>query len=285
MTEKIVIIIGATSGLGFETAKKVAKNSQDFHLIIPCHNLKKSIDILQMNLNSLKTVKQFVEEYKKKINKPIYTLICNAGINRFSSKEKEITPNGFDIIFSSNHLDHFLLTKLLLPLMDKNEKILSMSSDIHNPPIREGEKEFEWIGTDALAHPNNTFAVDSSRYAYFKLYNLYFIYELARKLKNEKSEIKVYAFNPDLMKTHLIEGQNNDFYEYVIINWPERYGDLNDSSSTLAELTYSDNIILSSGHFYDRSIRPCFTSPLSYKKENSKELWDKSKEYVKAFLN
>jgi len=41
MTEKIVIIIGATSGLGFETAKKVAKNSQDFHLIIPCHNLKK----------------------------------------------------------------------------------------------------------------------------------------------------------------------------------------------------------------------------------------------------
>ena len=41
MTEKIIIITGATSGLGLETAKKIAKNSKQFHLVIPCRDLKK----------------------------------------------------------------------------------------------------------------------------------------------------------------------------------------------------------------------------------------------------
>ena len=72
------------------------------------------------------------------------------------------------------------------------------------------------------------------------------------------------------MKTHLVEGQNEKFYDFVRINMPERYGDLDMSSSALAELVYSDNIVLSSGHFYDRSIRPCFTSALSYNEENAK---------------
>ena len=68
------------------------------------------------------------------------------------------------------------------------------------------------------------------------------------------------------MKTHFTEGQNK-FYDFVRINMPERYGDLDMSSSALAELVYSEDIVLSSGHFYDRSIRPCFTSALSYNEE------------------
>ena len=115
-----------------------------------------------------------------------------------------------------------------------------------------------------------------------KLLNLYHVYELTRKLKKEKSEILVNAFNPGLMKTHLTEGQNK-FYDFVRINMPERYGDLDMSSSALAELVYSEDIVLSSGHFYDRSIRPCFTSELSYNEENAKELWDKSEEYIKSY--
>ena len=67
------------------------------------------------------------------------------------------------------------------------------------------------------------------------------------------------------------------------INWLERYGDLDSSSSALAELIYSEDIILSSGHFYDRSSRPCFTSELSYNVKNAKELWEKSEEYIKSY--
>ena len=208
-------------------------------------------------------------ENVKKLNKSIYALVCNAGISRFGPSKKEFTKDGFDIIFQSNHLGHFLLTKLLLPLMDKKGKIFCVSSDMHNPPLfKEGEK-FEWKGVEALAHPDDTFAGNPQRYAFSKLLNLYHVYELTRKLKKEKSEILVNAFNPGLMKTHLTEGQNK-FYDFVRINMPERYGDLDMSSSALAELVYSEDIVLSSGHFYDRSIRPCFTSALSYNEENAK---------------
>ena len=64
-------------------------------------------------------------------------------------------------------------------------------------------------------------------------------------ITKEKSEILVNAFNPGLMKTHLVEGQNAKFYDFVRINMPERYGDLDMSSSALAELVYSEDIVLS----------------------------------------
>ena len=296
MTEKLVIITGATSGLGLESAKKIAKNSKQFHLIITCRDLKKGeaikkliidysgnskIDIFQMDLSSLKSIRPFVENVKK-LNKPIYALVCNAGISGFASKKKEITSEGFDIIFVTNHLGHFLLTKLLLPLMEAKGKILCTSSDMHNPPLKEGEK-YEWLGVEPLAHPNDEFAINPVRYSYSKLCNLYFVYELSRKLKAEKKDIFANAFNPGLMKTHLIKGQNEKMYDFVKINWPERYGDLDSSSTALAELVYSDDIILSSGHFYDRSTRPCFTSELSYNEKNAKELWDKSEQYIKNY--
>ncbi|KAG4100339.1 glucose/ribitol dehydrogenase family protein [Neocallimastix lanati (nom. inval.)] len=297
MPEKVVLITGATSGLGLETAKKVAKQSQDFHIIIPCRNIKKgeavkqqiieysgnsNIDLLYMDLSDISSIKPFVEEFKK-LNKSIYALVCNAGISRFGKNEKEITAEGFDIIFVSNHLGHFLLTKLLLPFMEKKGKIFYTSSDMHNPPPSEEGPKFEWIGVDALAHPDDKLAVSPQRYAYSKLFNLYYVYELTRRLKAEKSEILVNAFNPGLMRTHLVEGGNDQFYEFIRINVPERYGDLDKSSSAYAELIYSNDIVLSSGHFYDRSVRPCFTSPLSYNEENAKELWEKSEEYLKSY--
>jgi NAD(P)-dependent dehydrogenase (short-subunit alcohol dehydrogenase family) len=240
-----------------------------------------NIDLFEIDLSSLKSIRPFVEKVKN-LNKPIYALVCNAGISRFTAKEKEITSEGFDIIFVSNHLGHFFLTKLLLPLMEKKGKILYTSSDMHNPPLKDGEK-YEWPGVDALAHPKDDFALSPVRYAYSKLCNLYYVYELTRKLKEEKKEILVNAFNPGLMKTHLVKGQNENFYDFVKINWPERYGDLDSSSSALAELIYSEDIILSSGHFYDRSTRPCFTSELSYNVKNAKELWEKSEEYIKSY--
>ena len=87
------------------------------------------------------------------------------------------------------------------------------------------------------------------------------------------------------MKTNLSKGRRDDsFFEFIRANYPERYGSLETSSAALAELVYSENIILTSGHFYDRSTRPCFSSELSYNQKNAKELWDKSLDYVKAYL-
>ncbi len=290
---KTVIITGATSGLGFQTAKKIAKHSKDFHLVLPCRNSDKgedvkselinetgnqNIDMATIDTSSLRSVRAFVEEYKTRFNTPIYALLCNAGISGFGRDKKELSEDGFDILFATNHLGHFLLTNLLLPLMSPNGKILATASDMHSPMLKEGET-FEWLGTEAIAHPDDQMAVNPLRYSYSKLCNIYFIYELARRLKEQKSTVTANAFNPGLMKTHLVKGTNEEFYEFIRKQVPERYGDLENSSSALAELVYNDDIIFSSKHFYDRSTRPCFTSELSYNEENAKELWDMSAKY------
>lgn len=293
---KTVIITGANSGLGFETAKKIAGYSNDFEIILACRNIQKgenarmkiieetenpNILFMQLDTSSLESVKKFVENYKTNHNKPVYALLCNAGISGVGQDKKQMTEEGFDIIFATNHLGHFLLTNLLLPFMDKDGKILVTSSDMHKP-ILKADETFEWLGTEAIAHPNDEMAINPIRYSYSKLCNLYFVYELAGRLKEQDSKIKVNAFNPGLMKTNFVSSSTNEkMFEYVRINMPERYGDLENSSSALAELTYSDDIILSSGHFYDRSTRPCFTSALSYNEENAKELWQRSEEYTK----
>lgn len=292
--EKIVIITGATSGLGLETAKKIAGHSEEFHLVLPCRNKEKgeavrqqlvdesgnkNIDMESLDTSSLKSVREFADTYKEKYGKKIYALLCNAGISGMGHDKPELTPEGFDIVFATNHLGHFLLTNLLLPFMAEGGKIIATSSDMHNPMLQEGET-FEWLGTEAIAHPGDKIAVSPLRYSYSKLCNLYFIYELARKLKEKNSTVTANAFNPGLMRTHLVKGGANEkLFEYIRKNVPERYGDLGNSSSALAELAYSDDIIFTSGHFYDRSTRPCFTSELSYNKENAAELWKKSAEY------
>jgi NAD(P)-dependent dehydrogenase (short-subunit alcohol dehydrogenase family) len=52
-----------------------------------------------------------------------------------SNDNKPATDDGFDITFGVNHLGHFLLTNLLLPLMDDNGRIVFVASDMHNPPF------------------------------------------------------------------------------------------------------------------------------------------------------
>ena len=291
--KKTVIITGATSGLGLKTAQKIAQHSKNFHLILPCRTSEKvdeirtqliqktgnpNIDMATVDVSSLQSVRAFVKEYKQRFNQPIDALLCNAGISGFGRTQKELTDEGFDIVFATNYLGHFLLTNLLLPLMAENGKIIATASDMHNPILKEGET-FEWLGTEALAHPDDKMAVNPLRYSYSKLCDIYFVYELGRRLKEQNSTITANAFNPGLMKTHLVKGTNEDFYEFIRKNMPERYGDVDHSSSALAELVYNEDIIYTSGHFYDRSIRPSFTSELSYNKENAKELWEKSAEY------
>jgi len=292
---KIVIITGSNHGLGFETAKKIAAKNNDYHVILACRNLQRAeaaktkliqetknpnITVMVLDTSSLVSVRQFVENYKNNYSdKKIYALLCNAGMAGKLNTEKQFTEDGFDVIFATNHLGHFLLSNLLLPYMEKDGKIIVVSSDMHNPPLKEGET-FEWLGVEAIAHPNDEMAVSRVRYAYSKLCNVYFVYEMDRILKAQNSTVTINAFNPGLMKTHYTP-KDEQFFEFVRLHMPERYGDLDKSSTAFAELVTSTEVPRNSGKFYDRSINFIKTSPLSYVEKNSKELWDKSVEYTK----
>lgn len=283
---KNVIITGANSGLGFESAKKIAKASEDFRLILACRSLEKAgqareriveesgnpnVVCMELNTASLASVKKFASAYEQGDYGSVYALLCNAGI---SGKHTGLTEDGFDIIFETNHLGHFLLTKLLLPHMEPDGRIFVTSSDMHDAP----GKTMKWPGTEKLAHPDSSLAADTIRYSYSKLCNLYFAYELGRRLE-KNSGICVNAFNPGLMQTNFMP-LNKVSIEVVKRTMPKRFGDLGKSSDALAELVVSKELVRESGLYYDRSTRPCPSSELSYHTGNAEELWRESERYV-----
>ena len=281
-----VIITGGNSCLGLETAKKIAKASGDYRIILACRNLQKgeaakaaikaesgneNVEVLQLDTSSLDSVRSFARQYEESGFGSIYALLCNAGINGTS---KGTTEDGFDVIFETNHLGHFLLTNLLLPYMEEDGLIFATSSDMHDSPM----KKMTWEGTDAIARPDGELAGEITRYSYSKLCNLYFIYELADRLREKGSNIKANAFNPGMMKTNFAP-VNKASMKLVKMSMPNRVGDLDASSTAYAQLVTEDGLVTGSGQYYDRSIETAESSELSYSVENRKELWEKSSEY------
>lgn len=287
MRKKICVITGGNSGLGFEIAKKIAENSE-FQVILACRSREKAgqavarimaetgnQDILCMTLDnaSLKSVRRFAADYEKTGLGPVYALLCNAGISGIYTG---LTEDGFDVVFQTNHLGHFLLTKLMLPHMAEEGKIFVTSSDMHDSP----DGNMAWKGAETLAHPDQKFAEERIRYSYSKLCNLYFTYELSRRLRGSGKKLCVNAFNPGLMKTGFMPLTKASVM-FVKTTMPHRFGDLEKSSSALAELVLSEQLARKSGQYYDRSIHTCPSSALSYDENNAAELWEASENYVR----
>ena len=276
---RTVIITGANSGLGFETAKKIAKDKQ-YQVVMACRNLEKAeaakneivkktgnknILTLELDTSSLNSVRNFVSNFKK-LNLKLYSLINNAGISPMG--HDGLSVDGIEIVCATNYLGHFLLTNLLLPFMEDDAKIYSVTSDMHNPP-----GGLEWKNPELLFHPTEN---DRQKYSYSKLCMIYFTYELNEILRGQGSHILANAFNPGMMNTNFSGGHNSKARTAMIkMMMPERVGDLDKSSTALAELITNDSF-KDSGKYYDRSSNFIDSSELSYNVENRKDLWAKS---------
>ena len=272
---RTIIITGANSGLGFETAKKIAKD-KNYQIILACRNLEKAniakeeiikitgnenIISMELDTSSLESVRSFVDEFKK-LNIKVYGLINNAGI---SGMNNGVSIDNLDLVMATNYIGHFLLTNLLIPYMEDAGKIFNVTSDMHNPP-----KGITW------KDPNEQFKplMDKQSYSYSKLDSIYFTYELNEILRNNNSNVLVNAFNPGMMETHFL-GDKKPPIAMVKLAMPKRVGDLDKSSSALAELTINDEF-KDTGKYYDRSTNYINSSELSYNIDNRKDLWNKS---------
>lgn len=280
---RTVIITGANSGLGFETAKKVAKDP-DYKVILACRNDEKAHaardqivretgneNIIPMHLDtsSLASVRAFAEAIIASRER-VDVLVNNAGISPMGNTGA--TEDGFELVFATNYLGHFLLTQLLLPHMAENARIYNVSSDMHNPP-----GGITWPGTEALAHPKED---DRRKYSYSKLCMIYFTHELDHRLREKGSHITVNSFNPGFMAdTNFSKGSGKARELVIKTTMPDRYATLPASSDALAELVVSDAFAAVSGQYFDRSTNTAKSSELSYSAENALELWDISMKY------
>ncbi|NBP68392.1 MAG: SDR family NAD(P)-dependent oxidoreductase [Cytophagia bacterium] len=184
---KTVIITGATSGIGLEAAKVFAEKGAS--LILPVRNQEKGknalkeikqrfagadVELRLMDVADLDSVRQFAEDVKKKYHK-LDLLLNNAGL--MWPPERTLSKQGQEIQFATNHLGHFLLTGLLLPLIKEsaNGRVVTQSSVLHKKT--QGQNFEPEIQLADLTFKTN---FDTRKaYAQSKLANLLFTYELS----------------------------------------------------------------------------------------------------------
>jgi NAD(P)-dependent dehydrogenase (short-subunit alcohol dehydrogenase family) len=281
MVEHLFIVTGANSGLGLETARRLASESRGNTVILACRKLEKAavaqrdieatsgnthVVAMQLDLSSMASVRDFVARYREAVGRPIDALLCNAGVSGAPRR----TVDGFDGVFETNHLGHFLLTLALLTDLAPTGRVLSVSSDIHDPPGR----ELVWPGAEALAQPGG---VRGRRYAYSKLCNLYFTYELARRLTAAGSGIAAAAFNPGFMPAETNFATMPRVVGTVMRRtFASKVGSLHASASALAQLA-AGGVQPIGGLYFDRTAAASTrSSDLSYDAVNARELWELS---------
>ena len=138
LTGKIIIITGASDGIGLETAKDLLKSNAK--VIFACRNktkteaiinafpenLKKNSVFMKLDLESFKSIDNFVKEINLKYPK-IDILVNNAGLSPWGNIYK--TEDGYLNVYQVNYLGSALLTLLLLDhFNEKESKIISISS-------------------------------------------------------------------------------------------------------------------------------------------------------------
>ncbi len=199
MENKICVISGATSGIGWEAAHQMAKKGFDLKIIgrtpKKLEALKESIqkqtedcgvEFYTADLSVLTEAKRVVEEIKTSTEK-IHALINNAGgvFSNFS-----LTEEGIEKTMANNHLGYFVITLGLLDLLKevKDGRIVIVGSGSHYKSSLDFDSFTQKKGYNIM-----------KAYAQSKLANLMFAYQLTRKLKG--SNISTFVLHPGVVKT------------------------------------------------------------------------------------
>ena len=219
--KKTVIITGGNTGLGYECAKVIAKANNDWHIILASRNKERvntaakeliqttgnqHISGMVVDLASFSSIHHFVDQFTKSDLPPLHSIICNAGVQFVQGTQA--TVDGIETTFGVNHLGHFLLVRLLLDQLQDHGSIVVVSSDTHDPLMKTGMPAPIYLHPGIMAHPQksdeslanlSSLNRGQTRYTTSKLCNLYFSYELARRIKKANRLITVKAFNPGMM--------------------------------------------------------------------------------------
>ena len=204
LTGKITIVTGANSGIGLETARAFAAHGAT--VVMACRNPEKAqsaaseirninpkakLDLLELDLASLESVRKFADDFSAKYDR-LDILANNAGVMALPEHYK--TADGFEMQFGTNHLGHFALTGFLLPLIKKTAaaRVVTVASMAHNMG------KFDQDNLNAEKGYKK-----SSVYGLTKLSNLLFAYELQRKFENHNIDSIAVAAHPGWTATNL----------------------------------------------------------------------------------
>ncbi|XP_036358469.1 retinol dehydrogenase 14-like [Octopus sinensis] len=278
---KTVIVTGANTGLGKQTALECAKRNA--RVIMACRNLEKAeaaakeirdatkdsgkneVVVRELDLSSFESVRKFCARINEE-EPHLDILVNNAGVYRCPSL---YTEDGFETHFQVNHLGHFLLTTLLLDLLKKSapSRIVVLSSFMYKD-ARINFDDINW--RDSY---NGTEAYKSS-----KLANLWFCRELSKRL--EGSGVNVYCVNPGIVLTDIMRHTVPQFLRYfdcisrLFLKTPAQ------GAQTTLYCILSEKLQNESGYYYSNCSQEDLNSN-GLNEDGAKRLWEVSEKAVK----
>ncbi|XP_044292045.1 retinol dehydrogenase 12-like [Varanus komodoensis] len=272
---KVVVITGANTGIGKETARDLA--GRGARVILACRDMAKAeaaaceirsttgneqVIAKKLDLADTKSIREFAEDFLKE-EKALHILINNAGVMLCPYSK---TADGFEMHLGVNHLGHFLLTFLLIERLKQSSpaRIVNVSSLAHHGGrIRFHDLQGEKCYNRGLA------------YCHSKLANILFTRELARRLQG--TGVIVNALHPGTVYSELT--RHLSIVDTLRKCIPFLLKTPVEGAQTSVYCAVAEELESVSGQYFS-DCKPAYVSPQGRNDETAKQLWKVSCELL-----
>lgn len=270
MENKLCVITGANSGIGFETAKALAQKGA--YVVMVCRNEEKAkaameeiiqetghagIEIVLCDFAIQAEIHQAADTIKQKFEK-IDVLINNHG---FLASERNETVDGLEETFAVNHIGYFLFTNLLLDHLKSADhaRVINVASEAHragefdpdNLQLEDGFKPFKAYGNS-------------------KLFNILFTKELAHRLRD--TSVTANCLHPGLVGSNF--GQSGNLLVRLFYTLGKPFMTSNkEGAQTSIYLASSEEVENTSGQYF-KNKKASTPSRIARDMDAAKKLWE-----------
>lgn len=276
---KVALVTGASSGIGLEACVKLARMGAE--VVLVARDAKRTDDAvaevkrrsgsakvsrLLCDFSSQAQTRRLADEFRATHDR-LDILVNNAGL---VSDKRRTSEEGIELTFAVNHLGYFLLTNLLLDLVEKSApaRIVNVASRGHY----QGKLDFDDLGYEKGGY------FIMAAYARSKLANVLFTRELARRL--EGKGVTVNCLHPGVVATNIWDKAPwfvqpiLAIYKRVAMISPEQGGD------TIVQLAASPEVEGKTGLYFS-NMKPRTPSAIARDDATARRLWDESARLVK----
>jgi dehydrogenase/reductase SDR family protein 13 len=273
------VVTGANTGIGKETVRDLARRGA--HVVLACRSEDKTrpvmdelkaqspgakLEFVALDLGDLTSVRACAAELLRR-DHPIHVLINNAGLASVRGQTKD----GFELAFGTNHLGHYLLTRLLLDKIraaaapGAPARIVNVSSHSHY-----SAPGIDW---DEVQRPSRS-VTGMHEYEVSKLANVLFTSELARRLP--AAEVTTYALHPGVIASDIWQRRVPRFLSAL----PRLFmKSTTEGAKTSLYCATSPDVVSQSGRYYADS-KEKKPSRIAGDDALARTLWDKSAAWV-----